>query len=101
MIKYLQKVKPKRQKYKFEKIYSEYGEMMYNIAFTLLRHEQDAQDAVQQAFMSIAENIADIDEPGPRTKGYVAVIAENKAIDLLRRRNRQPVLLADEDFPGI
>ena len=75
--------------------------MMYNIAFTLLRHEQDAQDAVQQAFMSIAENIADIDEPGPRTKGYVAVIAENKAIDLLRRRNRQPVLLADEDFPGI
>ncbi len=101
MIKYLQKVKPKRQKYKFEKIYSEYGEMMYNIAFTLLRHEQDAQDAVQQAFMSIAENIADIDEPGPRTKGYVAVIAENKAIDLLRRKNRQPVLLADEDFPGI
>ena len=101
MIEYLKTVKPKRHKYKFEKIYLEYGEMMYNIAFNLLQHEQDAQDAVQQAFVSIAENIADIDEPGPKTKGYVAVIAENKAIDLLRRRKRQPVSLAGEDSVGI
>lgn len=101
MIRFLQTAKPKKHSYKCERIYWEYGEMMYNIAYTLLQHEQDAQDAVQQAFVSIAENIADIDEPGSKTKGYVAVIIENKALDLLRRRKRQPVPLADEDSVGI
>lgn len=88
-------------KYKTEKIYLKYGEMMYNIAFTLLQHEQDAQDAVQQAFVSIAENIADIDGLERKTKGYVSVIVENKAIDLLRKREQQPLPLNEEDSIGI
>ncbi len=101
MIIFQQMIETREERSKFEKIYMEYVDLMYHIAFELLQNEQDAEDAVQLAFVGIAENIASIEEPGPRTKSYVAAIAENRAIDLLRKRKKQPLSLFAQECVGI
>ena len=37
----------------------------------------------------------------PKTQGYVVTIAENKAIDLYRRRIKHPMVEMDDEVPGI
>ncbi|MSS91486.1 sigma-70 family RNA polymerase sigma factor [Eisenbergiella tayi] len=64
----------------------------------MLHNEQDAEDAVHQAFVKIAENIKKIDNPVcPKTHGYVVTIVENMAIDQYRKlQKHQTVELIDE-----
>lgn len=93
---------------KLEQIYLHYRKQMYYAAYCILKNEQDAEDAVHQAFVSIAENIEKISEVVcPKTRGFCVTIVENKAIDLYRKRQRIiPIDLADMipavsgDYPG-
>lgn len=99
---YLQMIETEEEQSKFEVIYHEYFPLMFHIAYQILRHQQDAEDAVHQAFVSIAENITKIDQPlSPQTKRYVAVIAENKAIDVHRKSQRHPITSLEDVSPGI
>ena len=100
MILYLQMIGTEVHRSKFEQIYTQYSGLMYHVAYRLLQHPQDAEDAVHLAFVSIAERIGKIEEPGPRTKSYVAIIAENKALDILRKRHRHGETELDETFAG-
>lgn len=102
MFIYIQMIETAEDQSKFEKIYTEYMGLMFHAAFMLLQHRQDAEDAVHQAFVSIAENILSIADPiCPKTKAYVVTIAENKAIDMLRKKNRHPSASLNEDIHGI
>lgn len=101
MMIYFQMIETREECSKFERIYTEYKGLMYHVAFKVLQHEQDAEDALHLAFVSIAENITAIEEPGPKTKSYVALIAENKAIDILRKRQRYVFSPLDQKVAGI
>lgn len=101
MMIYLQMIETKAERTRFERIYDAYKELMYHIAFEILQQEQDAEDAVHLAFISIAENIGVIEEPGPRTKRYAAVITENKAVDIRRKRQRLTFCSLEEEAMGI
>lgn len=93
MIVYLQMIETAEEKSKFEQIYLKYRGLMYHIAYKYLQHEQDAEDAVHQAFIKVAENISKLSEPEcPKTKQFVVIIVENKSKDILRARNRNRVL---------
>ncbi|MCI6936357.1 MAG: sigma-70 family RNA polymerase sigma factor [Clostridiales bacterium] len=98
LIIYLQMIETPEEKSKFERLYLEYRGLMYHVAYEILHNEQDAEDAVHQAFVKIAENIKKIDDPVcPKTHGYVVTIVENKAIDQYRKRQKiQTVELIDE-----
>ena len=87
-------------KEKFEEIYTRYRRLMYFIAFKVVQNEPDAEDAVQQAFVSIIENL-EKSAPliPPQTKSYVAIIAEHKAIDILRAKKR--VVEWDDNIMGL
>lgn len=99
---YLQMIETEEEQSKFELIYHEYFPLMFHIAYQILHHQQDAEDAVHQAFVSIAENITKIDQPlSPQTKRYVAIIAENKAIDVHRKSQRHPITSLEDVSPGI
>ena len=75
---------------------------MFHVANSILHNEQDAEDAIHQAFLKIAENIQKIDQPVcPKTQGYVVTIAENKAIDQYRRRIKHPLVEMDDEVPGV
>ena len=93
MIIYLQMIDTPEDRSKFEQIYLEYRGLMFHVANEILHNEQDAEDAVHQAFLNVAENMKKIGEPKcPKTKGYVVTIVENKAIDLYPRDKRHQVL---------
>lgn len=74
---------------KFEQIYLTYKGLMFHIAYQILNNEQDAEDAVHIAFITIAENIKKIEAPVcPKTQSYIVTIVESKAIDLYRKNKR-------------
>ena len=102
MLVYLQMIETQEDKAKFEVLYEEYKGLMYHIAHQILRNEQDAEDAVHNAFVTIAENIQKIDAPVcPKTKSYIVTIIESRAIDLYRHKQRHPWVSLEELPVGI
>ena len=101
MLIYLMMIDSQEEQSKFEKIYKEYRGVMFYVANKILNNEHDAEDAVHQAFVKIAENIKKIEQPVcPKTKGFVVTIVENKAIDVYRKKNRHPVTELKEEIVG-
>lgn len=82
-----------------EALYLRYRNLMYSIAYKLLGNSQDAEDAVQQAFVSIVENFPRISQLDVKQiRSYFVIVVERKAIDLLRRRGRE-IILDEEALP--
>lgn len=102
MILYLQMIDTSEDRSKFEQIYIEYRDLMFYVANRILDSDQDAEDAVHEAFLKVAENIKKIGEPKcPKTRSFVVTIVENKAIDLYRKRKRHPTVELAEEIRGI
>ena len=102
MIIYLQTIDDPSDKVKFEQLYLHYQAFMYQVANNILQNKQDAEDAVHNAFLSIAKNIEKVGEPiSRRTQGYIFIIVERKAIDLYRERKRKECDELIEDEIGI
>lgn len=102
MMIYLQMIGTPEDRSKFEFLYMEYRGLMFHVANKILHNEQDAEDTVHQAFLKVAENIEKIGDPKcPKTQGYIVTIAENKAIDLYRRRQKRQVVELSDDLPGV
>ena len=55
MLIYLQLIDNPRDKATFEDLYYRYRGLMFHTANKILRNRDDAEDAVHQAFLSIAE----------------------------------------------
>ncbi len=102
MLVYLTMIESPEDQSKFEKIYLEYKGLMYYVAYKILNNAQDAEDAVHNAFIKIAENINNIDEAVcPKTQNYVVTIVENKAIDTYRSKKRKEAVEYIDEITGI
>lgn len=102
MIIYLAMIDSPEDQSKFEKVYNVYKGLMFHVANRILNNEQDAEDAVHNAFIKIAENIQKIgDAVCPKTQSYVVTIVENKAIDLYRANQRRKEVAYIDDISGI
>lgn len=98
----LEMIETPEQRTKLETIYNRYRDTMYAVAYKILHNAQDAEDAVQYAFVQLAKNISKIEEPiCPKTKGYIVTIVENKAIDLYRRKQAYPLVEYSDEVVGI
>lgn len=99
---YLQAIDSQEDKTKFETLYLKYREEMYDIAYRILQHEQDAEDAVHQAFLYVAENIHKIGEAiCSQTRSYLAMITECRAIDCYRYKTRHREVPYNDETLGI
>jgi len=102
VIIYTQMLDHPQSKSKFEQLYLQYRNWMYSIAYQLLQNNQDAEDAVHQAFLSVLKNISKISEIDcPKTRGYLVIIVERKSIDILRDRKKLAEQTLDETIHGI
>lgn len=102
MLLYLQTLETSDDKAKFESLYRTYCGLMVAVAMKITGNRADAEDAVHQAFLSILKNmdkISDVD--CLKTKSYVVIITENKAIDLLRARKKTLPRDFEEEPPGV
>lgn len=101
MLVYLAVIDEPAQKAEFETVYHQYRGLMYYVAYRILNNASDAEDAVHDAFIKIAENMKKISDPVcPKTQSYVVTIVENKAIDLYRRKQRRETLPLEEELLG-
>ena len=83
MFIYLQMTETPEDRSKFEQIYDKYLGLMYHIAHRILGNREDTEDAVHQAFVSIAENIKKIHPADcPKTKSYIVITVERKVFFL-------------------
>ena len=88
-------------KSKFEMLYDQYRSLMFYVADCILHNTQDAEDAVHNAFVYLAENLNKISDPVcPKTKSYIVTIVESKAIDIYRKKQRHPQLPWEEELVG-
>ncbi|HIX65953.1 MAG TPA: RNA polymerase sigma factor [Candidatus Anaerotruncus excrementipullorum] len=86
-----------RDQSKFEQLYLTYRQLMYHVAYGVLRDPQLSEDAVHQAFMRILNHLGKISEVDcPKTKSFVVIIVKNIAINLYNSRKRRAVLSLDE-----
>lgn len=89
-------------KTKFEALYIKYRGLMYHVAYQLLRNEPDAEDAVQQSFLSLLRNLDKVQQvDSSETRAYVTIIAEHKAIDIIREKQRLTTVELEDNVYGI
>lgn len=78
------------QENKFEEVYYQYKDLMYYIAYEVLRNVRDAEDAVQESFLRIVKNMSKIGEvKAKETKNFVAIITKREAIKIYRRKKKR------------
>lgn len=102
MILYLQMLDSDVDKLRFEQLYYRYRKLMFYVARQILPNDSDAEDAVHEAFLAIIKHFHNIsDVSSPKTRAFVVLIVERKAIDLFRSNARKAVLPLDEETLGI
>lgn len=102
MLIYLSMIEAPDDQYKFEKIYKQYRNLMYHVAFKILKNHYDAEDAVHQAFVAVIRNLNTIDAIDcSQTRSLVVLITERKAIDILRINHHYQILQLNEEILGL
>ena len=102
MLVYLQMLETPEERSLFERLYDTYRNLMFHVALKVLQNEQDAEDAVHQAFLSMLKNLEKFsDIECLETKRLVVVIAERKAIDIYRTTHRRTTIPYEDDICGV
>lgn len=84
----------------FLEFYEENKKMLFSVAYKLVGNEHLAENALQEAFISIIKNKDKMLElKGERLKKWSVVIVKNKCIDIMRKEGRMETLhLEDENI---
>ena len=98
LIYYLSLIDDPRDDEKFIQIYELYRNSMFNKANSILHNVQDAEDAVQEAFISIAKNIKKVSEPEcHKTRRFIVIVITHKAVDIYRKNDIVTYSLDEHD----
>lgn len=83
---YLSALNTDEDKALFEQLYIKYRQDMYAIAYSILRNKEDAENAVHQSFVKIANNFTKVSQkPRNKIKTYIVIISKNTAINLYNK----------------
>ena len=82
---YLSVLDSDEDKSRFEVLYNLYRQSMYAIAYGILHNEFDAEDAVHESFLKIANHFEKIEEiKCPKTKAFIVIIFITEIKKLLK-----------------
>ena len=84
-------------------LYEQYEQMLYRVAFNILRNSADAEDAVQETFVRIVKNLDKIYAvPCNELRFYLVIIVRNTALTILKQKKRTavPDNLTEYDVPS-
>ncbi len=79
---------------KFQKLYNQYKNTMYSVAYDISKNMQDAEDIVEEALIKvigILYKIAENEINTTKCKNLMITITKNTAIDFIRKRERGPI----------
>jgi len=74
----------------FEKLVSRYERPIYALTMRILQRREDAEDVVQETFLSVVEHLAEFRE-GSTFYTWLVRIATNHALKVLRKRKGLPL----------
>lgn len=101
---YFMLLETEEDKNRFAEIYEENYLKMYHVALGMIKNKEDAENAVHEAFLSLAENFTKYSRlSGREFTGLCVSIVKNKVIDDIRRRKHysedelEELVLYDED----
>jgi RNA polymerase sigma-70 factor (ECF subfamily) len=80
----------------FESLVSKYERRLYGLALRIVRHRQDAEEVVQQTFVSVIEHLQGFREEST-FQTWLMRIATNHALALLRKRAGRTTVEFHED----
>lgn len=67
-------------------LFDRYSKVVYSVALRVLRDPAAAEDVLQEVFMQIWRNPAGFETARGSLGGWLAVVARNRSIDVLRRK---------------
>ncbi len=80
-------------------LYEQYEQMLYRIAFNILKNSADAEDAVQECFVRVIKNLDKIYAvPRNELRFYLVIIVRNVCLTMLKKKNRHVELDIDEQY---
>ena len=83
---YLGMIETPEEKTAFEDLYNKYRGKMFSLAYSILKNYPNAEEAVSQAFFTIARNFSKIRDLSPVKQGaYLKITVKNAAIDIYRK----------------
>lgn len=72
------------------KLSEQFDSAMYHVAYGILKNSADAEDAVQESYIAIINNLDKISrENCHEAWNYIVTIVRSRAINVYRRRNRE------------
>lgn len=90
-------IKKKENHSRLEALYEEYASLMYKVAYRILKDEHLAQDAVQEAFINISNNLDKIIQPNcNKIRALFVIIVRNVSIDIYRHKEKQTSVSFEE-----
>lgn len=81
----------------FEECIDRYGGLVWSLARRYCPSEGDAEDAVQETFISLWKSAARFDPNRANEASFVATVARRRMIDAFRDRRRRPAPIEDVD----
>lgn len=81
----------------FEAFYDRYEKRSFSLAYRILGTRSLAEEATQEAFISIWKNVARYDATRGSAGGWALGIVRNRAIDLLRKKSGNAPDLGHDD----
>lgn len=87
---YLSLVNSSDDKEKIRQIYHLYQNKMYVVAYQILHNKHDAEDAVQDSFIAIIDNLEKIIEVDcHKTWNYIVTIVKSRALNLYYKKAKR------------
>ncbi len=82
----------------FTALYERYRHFLWYIANGILHDESLAEDAVQEAFLTLTRHMDQVEgADSTRTRNFCAAITRTRALDILRSRSRHPQVSLDDN----
>jgi len=84
-------------------LYDRFSRPLYSVALRILSDQSEAEDIVQDVFLSLWEKAGSFDLARGSAFGWAITLTRNRAIDRLRTRRRRSTLLSEsfvDDLPG-
>ncbi len=70
-------------------LYDRHGRVAYGLAFRVLRDERHAEDAVQDAFLSVWRTAAGFRAERGKASTWILTLVHRRAVDVVRREQRR------------
>ena len=80
-------------------LYEANEQLMYNVAYNILHNRTDAEDAVQDSFVSVIRNLEKIRGIDcNETRFYLVIVVKNISLNMLKKKQRHLAVDIDEVF---